>query len=57
MEQLPPSLLKMVVEECGLKIEFFRVGREENCAGCVKVLEDLRESIRNSRIPIYGENI
>jgi len=48
-----PSLLKMVVEKCGLKIESFRVRKEKTCSDYVKVLEDLKERIKNSKIPIY----
>jgi len=48
-----PSLLKIVVEECGLKIESFHVRKEKTCSDYVKVLEDLKEGIRNSKIPVY----
>ena len=48
-----PSLLKMVVEGCGLKIESFHMRREKAHTDYVKLLEDLREKIRNSKIPNY----
>jgi len=47
-----PSLLEMVVEKCGLKIESFHVRKEKTRPGYVKILDDLKERIRNSRIPI-----
>ncbi len=48
-----PSLIRKVIEECGLKIQSFDVRVEKHSINDFKMLSELRERIESSVIPSY----